>query len=42
MIAPNSHAPKEKKREYGRIWGKEKGDADYGGIVQPVRQDAPH
>ena len=40
MIAPNSSAHKgekergEVKREYGGIWGEEKGNADYGVMVQ--------
>ena len=40
MIAPDSRARKgDKKRgevkgEYGRIWGEEEENADYGGMVQ--------
>ena len=32
MIAPNSLA---RKGDYGRIWGEEEGNADYGGKAQP-------
>ena len=44
MIAPNSCARKEGKErrevkgEYELISGEEKGNADYGGIVQPSQQ----
>ena len=40
MIAPNSLAHKggKVKGEYGRISGKEEGNADYGGMVQPSQQ----
>ena len=44
IIAPNFRAYKggkkrgEVKQEYGRIWGEEKGNADYGGMVQPSQQ----
>ena len=44
MIAPNSRACKEGKKSgevkgiYGRIWGEEEGNADYGGIGQPSQQ----
>ena len=38
IIAPNSHARREKKRgevkkEYGGVWGEDEGDADNGGMV---------
>ena len=42
MIAPYSRARKgekergEVKGEYGRIWGEEKGNSDYGGWCNPV------
>ena len=45
MNAPNSRARKgqgdkrgEVKGQYGRIWGEEEGNADYGGMVQPSQQ----
>jgi len=40
MIAPNSRARKEGTAmgEYGGIWGDGKGNADYGGMVQPSQQ----
>ena len=44
MIAPYSRARKggkergEVKGEYGRIWRAEDGNADYGGMVQPIQQ----
>ena len=47
IIAPDSRARKgEKERgavkgEYGGICGEEKGNADYGGMVQPSQQHVP-
>ena len=44
MIAPISRARKEMEKrgqvkgEYGRILGEEKGNTDYGGMVQPSQQ----
>ena len=42
MLAPNSHKVEKNwgnmKLEYGRIWGEEDGNADYGGMVQPSQQ----
>ena len=43
MIAPNSYARREVKKgkvkvEHGGIRGKEEGNADYGGMVQPSQQ----
>ena len=42
IIAPNSRAHEGKKErgdvkeEYGGVWWEEEGNADYGGIVNPV------
>ena len=42
MIVPISRAPQGKKEEvkgeYGGIWWEEKGNADYGGMVQLSQQ----
>ena len=40
IIAHNSRARKEVKREYGRISGDEEENAGYGGMVQPSQQHA--
>ena len=43
-IAPNSSALKGRKKrgevkgKYGRIWGVEEGNANYGGMVQPSQE----
>ena len=48
MIAPKSRARKEEKErgevkgENGRIWGEEEGNADYGGMVNPVSNVLHH
>ena len=47
MIAPNSRVRKEKqsgevKGEYGIIWGKEEGGADYGEWCDPVSKISHH
>ena len=44
MIAPSFRARKEGKKrgealgEFGRIWGEDEGNADYGRMVQPSQQ----
>ena len=40
VIAFNSRARREEKREYGEILREEEGDADYGEMVRPSPLDA--